>query len=32
MGPYAGAVAARAVLGEPPGFDLAPFHPLREIP
>ena len=32
MGPYAGAVAARVALGEPPGFDLAPFHPLREIP
>ncbi len=32
MGPYAGAVAARAALGEPPGFDLAPFHPLRAIP
>jgi len=32
MGPCAGAVAARAALGEPPGFDLAPFHPLRAIP
>ena len=32
MGPYAGAVAARAALGEPPGVDLAPFHPLRETP
>jgi D-amino-acid dehydrogenase len=31
MGPYAGAVAARAALGEPPGFDLAPFNPLRDI-
>jgi D-amino-acid dehydrogenase len=32
MGPYAGAVAARAALGEPPGVDLAPLCPLREIP
>jgi len=32
MGPYAGAVAARAALGEPPGVDLAPFDPLRETP
>jgi D-amino-acid dehydrogenase len=32
LGPYAGAVAARAALGEPPGFDLAPFHPLRVTP
>jgi D-amino-acid dehydrogenase len=32
MGPYAGALAARAALGEPPGFDLAPFDPLRADP
>jgi D-amino-acid dehydrogenase len=32
MGPYAGAVAARAALGDPPGVDLAPFNPLRQIP
>jgi D-amino-acid dehydrogenase len=32
LGPYAGAAAARAALGEPPGVDLAPFRPLREIP
>jgi glycine/D-amino acid oxidase-like deaminating enzyme len=32
LGPYAGAVAARAALGEPPGIDLAPFRPLRETP
>jgi D-amino-acid dehydrogenase len=32
MGPYAGAVAARAALGEPPSVDLAPFDPLRVIP
>ena len=32
MGPYAGAVAARAALGEPPGFDLGPFNPLRAFP
>lgn len=31
MGPYAGAVAARAALGEPPGTDLAPFDPLRPV-
>jgi D-amino-acid dehydrogenase len=29
LGPYAGAIAARVALGEPPGFDLAPFSPLR---
>jgi D-amino-acid dehydrogenase len=29
MGPYAGAVAARAALSEPPAIDLAPFDPLR---
>jgi D-amino-acid dehydrogenase len=29
MGPYAGAIAARAALGEPPGIDLAPVDPLR---
>lgn len=29
MGPYAGAVAARVALAEPPGTDLAPFSPLR---
>jgi D-amino-acid dehydrogenase len=29
MGPYAGAVAARAALGEPPGIDLTPLNPLR---
>jgi D-amino-acid dehydrogenase len=29
MGPYAGELAARAALGEPPGIDLAPFDPLR---
>jgi D-amino-acid dehydrogenase len=29
MGPYAGAIAARAALGEPPLVDLAPFDPLR---
>jgi D-amino-acid dehydrogenase len=32
MGPYAGALAARAALGEAPGFDLAPFDPLRADP
>ena len=31
MGPYAGSVAARAALGEPPGIDLAPFDPLRAV-
>ena len=31
MGPYAGAIAARVALGEPPGVDLAPFNPLRAI-
>jgi D-amino-acid dehydrogenase len=29
MGPYAGALAARAALGEPSLIDLAPFDPLR---
>jgi D-amino-acid dehydrogenase len=29
MGPYTGAIAARAALGESPGFDLAPLDPLR---
>jgi len=29
MGPYAGAIAARAALGEPPGMDLTPLDPLR---
>jgi D-amino-acid dehydrogenase len=29
MGPYAGATAARAALGEPPGIDLTPVSPLR---
>ena len=29
MGPYAGAIAARVALGEPPGADLAPFSPVR---
>jgi D-amino-acid dehydrogenase len=28
-GPYAGAIAAKAALGLPPGTDLAPFGPLR---
>ena len=32
MGPYAGAVAARAALGEPDAIDLAPFDPLRLPP
>jgi D-amino-acid dehydrogenase len=32
MGPYAGAVAARAALGEPDAVDLAPFDPLRLPP
>lgn len=34
MGPYAGAIAARTALGEPPGIDLAPFDPARmsEVP
>jgi D-amino-acid dehydrogenase len=32
IGPYAGALAARAALSEPPGADLAPFNPLRAIP
>ena len=30
MGPFAGAVAARAAMGEPPGIDLAPLDPLRQ--
>lgn len=29
MGPYAGAIAARLALGEPPGTDLTPLRPLR---
>jgi glycine/D-amino acid oxidase-like deaminating enzyme len=29
MGPYAGAIAARVALGQPPGIDLAPVDPLR---
>jgi D-amino-acid dehydrogenase len=29
LGPYAGAIAARIALGEPPGVGLAPFSPLR---
>jgi len=29
MGPHAGAVAARAALGEPAGIDLTPVNPLR---
>ena len=29
MGPLAGAVAARAALGLPPGVDLSPFDPIR---
>lgn len=32
MGPYAGAVAARVALGEPPGADLAGVSPLRAAP
>jgi D-amino-acid dehydrogenase len=32
MGPYAGAIAARAAMGEPPDVDLAPFDPLRPAP
>jgi D-amino-acid dehydrogenase len=32
MGPYAGALAARIALGEPPGIDLAPLNPLRSAP
>jgi D-amino-acid dehydrogenase len=32
MGPYAGAIAARVALGEPPGVDLTPFDPLRPAP
>jgi D-amino-acid dehydrogenase len=32
LGPYAGAIAARVALGEPPGTDLAPFNPLRPSP
>jgi D-amino-acid dehydrogenase len=31
MGPLAGAIAARAALGEPPGIDLTPFDPLRAV-
>ncbi len=29
LGPYAGQIAARLALGEPPGTDLTPFDPLR---
>jgi D-amino-acid dehydrogenase len=29
LGPYAGAIAARVALGEPPGTDLAPLSPAR---
>ena len=29
MGPYAGGIAARAVLGLDPGIDLTPFDSLR---
>ncbi len=29
LGPYAGAIAARAALGEPAGVDLTPVSPLR---
>ncbi len=29
MGPYTGAIAARAALREPPGIDLVPVSPLR---
>jgi D-amino-acid dehydrogenase len=29
MGPYAGSIAARLALGQPPGVDLAPFSPQR---
>jgi D-amino-acid dehydrogenase len=32
MGPYAGAIAARVALGEPPGTDLTPFSPVRPGP
>jgi D-amino-acid dehydrogenase len=32
MGPYAGAIAALAALGEPPGVDLGPVNPLRAAP
>ena len=32
MGPYAGAVAARVAISEPPGVDLTPFDPLRASP
>lgn len=32
MGPYAGAIAARIALGEPPGIDLTPFSPERPVP
>jgi len=32
MGPYAGAIAARVALGEPPGTDLTPFSPVRQGP
>ena len=29
MGPYAGAIAARVALVQPPGIDLAPLNPVR---
>jgi len=29
ISPFAGAIAARLALGEPPGLDLAPYDPLR---
>jgi D-amino-acid dehydrogenase len=32
MGPYAGAIAALAALGEPPDVDLGPVNPLRAAP
>lgn len=32
VGPYAGQIAARLTLREPPGLDLAPFDPLRARP
>jgi glycine/D-amino acid oxidase-like deaminating enzyme len=31
-GPYAGAIAARVAIGEPPDVDLTPFDPLRPPP
>jgi D-amino-acid dehydrogenase len=32
MGPYVGALAALAALGESPGVDLGPVNPLRAAP